>query len=347
MSVFTITELRRTGVGVLEATPTVLRWTSDERSAPRGVIEHAQTVKTVREDVPGGEEPVEQVISVGWEPFELNGVWDDRHAGPGFAERMYREVAELVGRTPMVRLQIDRLVFVGLLTSNRPGYRTRDRSTWSLTLSPHRNETVGSIRPAIATTAVRPVAHHVAAATASLGSIEAGHAAAAGIPLATDLHGTALDDLDALAGITQRLQSASEAGFEQDAAQRLLSLGALFRGVRGAAQAIPQRFARARSTTQVAYNDVVHTLRFEEWTRTASADARVAILGADAAALDMQARARQRPRAIHRARAGESLHRISQLYYGTPAGWRTIYTANNLSSLTLTGTEELIIPERP
>ena len=56
MATLTITELRRTGAGILEPTPTVLRWTSGEQSAPRGTIPHQLTVKTVRQEVPGSEQ---------------------------------------------------------------------------------------------------------------------------------------------------------------------------------------------------------------------------------------------------------------------------------------------------
>ena len=347
MATLTITELRRTGAGILEPTPTVLRWTSGEQSAPRGTIPHQLTVKTVRQEVPGSEQPVEQVLAATWQPFELSGWWDDRYAGRGFAARTYDEVARLVQRGSLVRVQLDQLAFVGIITEFKPEYRTRDRIGWALVLSPHQNETVGEARAATpAVQAIQPVSRHVAAASATVDTLTAAHADAGGIPLATDLHDTAGDDLDALGSVTAKLRSASEAGFEQDAAQRLLGVSALFRGVRGAAQAIPQRFARARSTAQVAYGDVVQTLRFEEWARTAGADARRAIWGAEKASTDLRVQARQRPRAVHRARAGESLKRISQRYYGTADGWRAIYEANNLASLTLVGTEELVIPER-
>jgi nucleoid-associated protein YgaU len=73
--------------------------------------------------------------------------------------------------------------------------------------------------------------------------------------------------------------------------------------------------------------------------------ARLAIVGADEAERDMRTRAKASPRAIHRPYAGESLYRISERYYGTPSAWRRIYEANNLSSLVLAGTEELLIPE--
>ena len=347
MSVFIITELRRTGAGILESTPTVLRWTSGEHSAPRGQIEHALSVKTVRQEVPGSEEPVEQVLAATWQPFPLDGVWDDRYAGAGFAARAYDEVARLVQRASLVRLQLDRLSFVGIITELKLGYRTRDRIAWSIVVSPHRNETVGEVRPRdTSVSAIRPVAHHVAVATSTVDTLTAAHADAGSIPMATDLHAEAGEDLDALGAVTSKLRAASEAGFEEEAAQRLLGVSALFRAVRGAAQAIPQRFARARSTAQVAYGDVVQTLRFEAWARTAGADARRAIWGAEKASTDLRVQARQRPRAVHRARAGESLKRISQRYYGTADGWRAIYEANNLASLTLVGTEELVIPER-
>jgi hypothetical protein len=45
-------------------------------------------------------------------------------------------------------------------------------------------------------------------------------------------------------------------------------------------------------------------------------------------------------------RQGESLYAISRKFYGTPHAWRLIYDRNHLTSVTLTGDEILIIPER-
>lgn len=347
-SVFIITELRQTGTGAVVDTPTVLRWTSADRAAPRGVFEHTLTVLTHREEVPGSDRPVEQVMSSSWEPFDLQGAWDDRHAGAGFAMATYRAVSELAARGPLVRVQVDRLTFVGVIVKVAIRYQRATQIGWTITLSPHRNEAVAGPRDTMGTARApvpAPIEHRAAAVDALVGSMTEAHESAASAPAATELHTEAGLDLEAVQGAATRIREALAGGFEEDALSRLATIGALFRGVRGAAMAIPARLGRARSTATVAYDDVALTLLHEEWVRNVAADARRAAMQSEKADEDVARRVSQRPIAIHRATAGESLPRISQRYYGTTAGWRTIYLVNGLSSLTLAGGEDLVIPE--
>lgn len=348
-TVFIITELRQTGTGAIVDTPTVIRWTSSQRAAPRGVFEHGLMVVSHRSEVPGGDQPVEQVMASSWKPFEVQGAWDDRHAGAGFAAQAYRTIAELVARGPLVRMQIDGLSFVGVMTDLTVRYQRATQIGWSLTLSPHRNEVVAQPRTAF-TSARRPrrpapLTHHAAAVTASVDAMDEAYDGAAELPAATELHTEAGLDLAAIRSVIARVNAAVASGFEDDALARLETIGSLFRGVRGAAMALPERLGRARSSATIAYDDVALTLLHEAWVRNVAADCRRAALRADRAGADVDAQAQARPLAIHRARTGESLARISQRYYGSEAGWRRIYQANNLASLSLAGGEELVIPE--
>lgn len=348
-SVFIVTELRQTGTGAIVDTPTVIRWTSTDRSSPRGVFEHGLAVTSHRSEVPGGDQPVEQVMSSSWQPFEVQGAWDDRHAGVGFAASAYRTIAELVARGPLVRMQVDTLSFTGVMTNLALRYQRASQIGWSLTFSPHRNETVTQPRAAFTSSRTSritaPLTHHGAAVTASVDSMVEAHAAAAGMPAATELHTEAGVDLAAIQRMSNRVNDALASGFEEDALARLDTIGSLFRGVRGAAMALPARLGRARASATIAYDDVALTLLHEEWVRNVAADCRRAALRADRASSDVDAQSQARPLAIHRARQGESLARISQRYYGNQSGWRRIYVTNNLASLSLEGGQELIIPE--
>lgn len=344
---FTITELRRTGAGVLEETPVSFRWDAASHTMPREAIEMSLVVATVRTVPPGSDEPVEQVLSASWEPFELQGEWRDRWAGRGFAMATYTEFARLVARGSLVRLAYGPLAVVGLLQRLTLRYERDTKVGWSVTFSPHRHETVGSPRRGrVVQPQARPISDYVSQAQAAEDRIAESLELARDVPIGTDLREAAADDLEALQGVVQRLDEAGRAGFEEDAIQKLLAVGALMRSVRGAAQQVIQRFARARSDLHVAYDDAIATLRFDEWTRQAAADARLLVLRSTEGEQDMQVRAKARPRAIHRAKAGESPERISVRYYGTPDGWRAIWEANNLSTIVLRGGEELIIPER-
>ena len=73
-SEMTITELRRTGAGTLEDVRVVFRWTGVEHSAPQGDLELHLMVKTVRKEMPGSNEVVEQGLAATWQPFLVTGV---------------------------------------------------------------------------------------------------------------------------------------------------------------------------------------------------------------------------------------------------------------------------------
>src|SRR5512138_2155837 len=140
-----ITELRRTGSSV-DPTPTVFRWTSDTHSSMTNPLALKLKVTTMRRMPAGGEMPVEQVMSASWEPFTVEGEWNDKWAGRGFAQSMKLEFPRMVGRTQLVRLQIDQESLVGLITDLQTTYYTRDRVAYSFTFSPHVNEAVGSFQ---------------------------------------------------------------------------------------------------------------------------------------------------------------------------------------------------------
>jgi len=346
--IFTITELRRTGAGVFEATPQAWRWDASSRTAPHGEIENELQIKTVRQEYPGADEPTEQVLHASWQPFELEGAWDNRHAGPGYAMDTYREFGRFVARAPLVRMELEEWSITGLITSLVLRYNRADRIGWKLTVSQHRHDTVGSTRSStrITSPTSKPVREHVAEAQALAAGLVAANDAARAIPVSDSTlieEGERLELLDA--GVT-RLVSSSGAGLETEAGQKLLAFSGQFRALGEAALSVTDVLVPVRSGAQVAFDDAIWWLRFDEHVHQSAADARALASLAFIAEADMRVRADARPIAIHRARAGESWYRISERYYGTPSEWRRIYEANGLQSMILDGTEELIVPER-
>ena len=99
------------------------------------------------------------------------------------------------------------------------------------------------------------------------------------------------------------------------------------------------------SSDALAYNDVIATLRFEEWVRTQQMECNRMIGAARASETDARARAARRPRGVHRTKQGDTLDRISMKWYGTPDGSKLIRDANNLDSIILDGGIDLIIPD--
>lgn len=345
--VFSITELRRTGAGVLEATPVTFLWDGDTHSSPHTEIELPYHVGTVREEY--GDRPVEQVLTTSWQPFSLHGAWDDKWAGRDFAWDTFVEFGKLVARASLVRIEFEQISLTGLLTDFVSRYQRRSHIEWDITFSPHWFGAEGaSVRaPGVITQPVaRPMREHSAIVTFGVTSLDSDREAAEFVPIADTLRADVNADVSALGSIAAQIQEATSAGLETEATQKLLALSSMFASVRGGAQNLIDTTARARSDVQVAFDDIEATLAFEVWMRDTRAHANITILDADAAERDMLSRAQAAPLAVHRPAVGESLYAISQRYYGTPNEWRRIYEFNRLSSLALTGTVDLIIPAR-
>jgi hypothetical protein len=342
-----ITELRRTGAGQLEALLTTFEWNSQTRSMMQGVLSHELAVKTVREEVPGSDTPVEQVLAATWQPFEFEGEWRDSYAGRSFAMDTYREFSRLVGRAPLVRLQLDQLSFVGLLTNLTLIYQTRDRIGWKVRMSPHTNELVGNYRERQAAPRVtRPIDQWVSDVEDPIEQITGFSEAAKSIPAADTTVIDIAPGVDRFNDALDDLKSTALEGLGADAERTLFSLASKFRRVRGAGIELVQTVGQKRADLSVAFDDAIQTLKFTEWTHNTVAEGYRAIGLSSKAEVDMRATAARKPRAIHRCQAGESLERISLRYYGTANNWRAIYDANNLQTLLVDGGQELIIPER-
>lgn len=347
MALTTITELRRTGAGV-EPTLVTFRWTSSTHSSLQGTLEAPLTVTTSRTVPAGGEIPVEQVLGVAWDPFEVSGEWSDQYGGPGFAGNTEIAFAQMVGRTPLVRLQIDQQSWVGLITKLAMPYKTSDRIGYKFTLSPHANERVGSFRQSKNKPPPQPLNVRADIAEAALQELRDVADLVEALPTKGPQITESIQQLDEMADAVARARQATDDAntFGGGNIQRLLSLAGSFGRVRNAAQSVFEDIASKRADLTLAFEDAVSTLKFKEWSSgTISAAAR-SIGTSSLAEIDFRARASRRPRAIHVARAGESLERIALRYTGNADNWKAIYDASGLTSIVLEGGEELIIPER-
>lgn len=351
----TITELQRSGAGTLEDGQTVFRWTSAEHATPQGIIDLHLQVKTIRKEIPGGDEVVEQVMSATWQPFQLNGEWDDKWGNRRFpsgtltrtgtfAFTTFNDLAAFVQRKPLVRIELDSLSFVGLITDLKVGIVRKTKINYSITISPHRNESVHVAPQKSLTTQSIPkwlvdAASHVGALSDSFDKIRV-------LPLKTPRVDTFTVTMLEINDALNRLQRIGSDGFGTDTEARLLLMATTFRRLRGSGVQAALALARLTSSVDVAFDDILLSIRHAEWISSSLVESWKMVATARLAELDIRGRARQKPKAIYYPKRGESLERISTRFYGTPDNWRAIYDKNNLSSLTLDGNEELIIPER-
>lgn len=351
-----ITELRRSGTGVLEDSPVVFKFSGNEHSSSQNDIEMHLKVVTIRKEMPGSNTVVEQAMSATWQPFELQGEWDDKwgnrrasgiagmvRTGP-YALFMAQEFAKLVTRMPLVRLELDAISFVGILTDFKMIYRTKSRIGWKVTISPHQNETVEVDRPI--TVAKESIAAWLAKAAESGQEMSLAFDAIRIVPIKTTRFELFKARLVEMNDALSRLEAISLDGFILDTVRKLDLLATTFRRMSNASQQMAEMLSTVESLDDVSFEDALLSSTYAEWTHASIVSAWKNIGVSRAAERDIRRRAQAKPKAIYYPKRGESLERISVRFYGSANNWRAIYDKNNLSSLVLDGTEELLIPER-
>lgn len=343
---FAITELRRTGAGVLIDSPVRFEWNAKTHSMPE-VFELERETATVREVHPGTRVPVEQVLSSTLKPFQIRGTWDDKWAGSGFAEATWREFDKLVARGSLSRIDFESLSIVGILTNLTITYRRRDKLGYQVTCSPHYR--VGD--ESIAAGLIQQASRASKSSDAVLEDLRAQLAAAA-VKQAT-APALNVDDPSLLSSVATELNALGDqvtAFGEQlksnvNASQALLRQAAILVDFRRAAHNLALELVALRSDTNLIVDNVVDALAFEDWGRGVASITRAAVVSSWADEQELRRRAAAKPVALHRPSKGENVYQVSQQYYGTPGEWRAIFEANGLAEMVFDGTEELLIPE--
>lgn len=347
---FTVTELRRSGESLIE-TPVKFVWTAAEHSVPRNSWEFGLELRTVREDYPGATEPVEQVLGWNFTPFTISGQWDDRYMGSGRALETYVSFEKLFKRGSLIRVEFEQISIVGLIKSVSFNYKLESLIEYQFEFSPHfresSNQTGVNSSAAVLGGALSLPGDLVEDVKALSGGLLDVQSNAPSIQLNGTLGSDALDAADNLAReidavgvqLNQRVAKATQ---PIDGLRRVANG---FSVVKTRAQQVIETMVSARSDLNVAWDSAVGILSFDVWSTGLRAMARLALLTSHDASASIAKRADPQPAALYRPQAGENLYSVSQRFYGTPFQWRLIAERNGLTSLTLTGTELLIIPE--
>lgn len=341
-----IVEVRRTGAGGISETETSFVWDGETHSGIQGDLKFKLTAKVPRKEMPGSNEVVHHAMAATWQPFEFQGEWDDRWMGQGQAWTTFLDFARMVSRIPLVRLTVDVMSWVGILTDLEITYRTVDRVGWQCTISPESNETVRDVffsGPVVLQKSIPQWLLDVRTQSEALQSLQDD---VQDLSLSTQDLADQNASLSELSDATARADSIGTNGLSEDASRQLLILATTFRRVRSAGINAALAVSRKRGDLAVAFDSILQTLRYEQWVHQTTIEAWRAVGLSRSAEVDMRSRASTHPRAVYRPKRGESLERISMRFYGTPDNAMFIYNANHLTSLLLTGTEELIIPER-
>jgi nucleoid-associated protein YgaU len=336
---------------------TEFKFAKENFSAPRGPQAFGLQLRTARQDLPGSEEPVEQVLGWNYTPFTVSGVWDDRYAGTGYAEQTRRDFEDMVKRGNLIKYQFEQLSIRGLITQFNLNWKRADMIGYSFTISPHyryKGETVRvdankavkvTLDPKTAVSKARQ-ALELLKADQDLAGIRAN--AQVQQLLKSSIFSSINSGLDTIESGVSRAENTVQNEIlkpGQDAANALNRGAQAMGSVKTAVSSLLSTSRGIVASVHMSTSSLVENLKFETWSRALSADALLLAGVADDSATQMALRAQPKPKRLHRVRQGESLYQISSLYYGTPFHWRDILLANNLNTIVLTGGELLTIPD--
>lgn len=347
-----ITELKLVGTS-LQPTGVEFKFSREDFSAPRGPWNFGVELRTVRQDLPGVEEPVEQVLGWHYTPFTMSGIWHDKHAGQGYAEQTRRNFEELVKRGNPVQIQFEQVAFTGLIKVANFSYIRQDKQGYSFTVSPHFKHKGETVRVDPNPRALLDPATSVAKSRAAFDLLKADQALAQirsnarvqqllKSSIFSDI-GAGLDTIET--SITSAEQTVSKEILVAENATNALKRGAQIMGsIKTQVSALLNQTRSLSAGAQMSVASLTETLNFETWQRGINGNARALVVFTDESRKDFAYRAEPQPQRLHRVRQGESLYQISTRYYGTPHHWRDIMLTNKLSSIVLQGGELLIIP---
>lgn len=350
---FVIIELRTDG----EAGET-FAWTADApapdqaRGGRRAMFTGRWVVggqqRHVRTDYPGGVETSFQVLGPIQSDQTFDGEWDDRWNFPRYAETERERFEAMCRRGSRVHVQFEGLSYEGLISDWSFSYRKASKIGYRFTLSVARSTS----QPA-ETTAVPEFAKSIGTAFDELdGRTQALLAEFAGYPRAGvlgDLSARLDETLVTLNNLRNEMSGTvdqSELGAPARAVEQFKRLGTQARLIQGAASGLVDELVAVKADAELGVRTALDVLNFEATTRNMRTQARLLKWSGFEIAREMEARGVPLPFRFYRPARGESLYAIANQHYGDPAAWRLIAEANNLTSLTLTGAEFLMLPER-
>ncbi len=348
---FTLTQLRYDGASgkySVDNQGARFTWNAAKHTLPVKPWQYGIELRSVRDDYPGSAfDPIEQVLGPHFEPFTLQGLWDDKWAGEGYAEKARQQMEKLASTGAPVRLSFEALTFDGLIKNLKISYFTSFRIGYAFTISPHfRDDQYKAPPNAKKKTPVRDYANLIVQASQELQNV---HDRA----IVTHIKGTLHADVSAhVTEIVSRTVVVHEVvegrvlTIAGDAASSVRKVAADLEGLRAACMVLRDDLAAVDVATDLFYEETLLGLIFDAWQKELVTQARIIAIQARAVALELKRRAQPDALALYRPRAGESLYDVANQFFGSPGAWRTIADRNGLYQFELTGTELLIIPAR-
>lgn len=359
MDVFTVTEMQPDGQGSYAPKVDGERFAwygSDhfngdtqggERAGPRGVLKRGGQLRRVRTDYPGLVQPTEQILGSVHKDHNYTGRWDDRYNFPGYAFNERRRFEDMVRRGPVVQISFQSQVYLGIIVDwDFEDYRREDIGyTFTVSVHTKSSDSVNTRAPQDVKSAEEVITRAEIAKFALDNEAELAPQSALGGDLFSNVSGF-------LDRVTVALDDASATVDNRDRAPGLKTIGQFkriatqMRAAGGAASAVIDAMVGVRADLDLTFRTAMSVLDFEAWSRGLRHQARLLRWESMQGARAMEERDAPAAEAFYEPYEGESLYSVSRRFYGTPHGWRTIADRNNLQTMTLDGTEKLVIPER-
>lgn len=349
--IFTITELFPDGSQVRQ-----FIWTADTsppsgqggaRACPIKPWKLSGKQRKSRTDYAGSRRPTIQVLGPSHEPFTLSGTWDSRYNFDGYARREMDRFEAMARRGNLCQFAYNDLVRVGIIDAWTCSFEIAWLIRYEFTVdATHRP---GEEAESPSDTPAPPIGRAVDNSEAFLAAMQE-----ADKDRPHSINGILGDTVTAdLANVSARLgdvQATLNANEISAVTDQVITpfkrLATQMRTLRGSTIKVVDDLADARQDTALATADAIAALDFEVWTRLLREHSR-RITGENyTAATQVEERDTPQAQTIYRPQRGESLYRVALQFYGTPEAWRLIADRNNIHTLTLTGEEVLIIPER-
>lgn len=324
-------------------------WSAAEQSSPRGSWSFGIKLRTVRDDYPGADEPVEQVLGANFTPFTLEGIWDDRYMGSGRAGSTWRSFEALAQRGNPCRFEMEDVSITGLITDVDFTWFRSFRIGYRFTVSPHYRLSGGDARrnrQIMPAAAVLTPQDYSAQINALVTQAIAAHAKAPKAQLKPDVIG----DFDVL---VRRARAQAEL-IASMILLRAPTPGAVlppvkrfvqgFEGMQSVASNLSTKSRSAVLSDLIVGDDPIVQLALETWIKDLSRRSILLAKASAEAASDLRQAAQLGALAFYLPHEGESLYGISTRFYGTPHEWRRIAERNGITSFVLDGTKQLAIP---
>ncbi len=347
-AVWAITELQRTGAGTLQerSDGERFRWNGPQHTLPKTGVEIETQVNTVRTTYSGTEGPVEQVLSIETRPFTIDGEWNDKFVGPGFAASEEERMEAMVGRGALVRMDFQQFSYTGIITNYARRLFHATHIEWTLTFSPHFRDSQESTARAgrVVPVTAKPLREQATETGDTTLALESILEDSDGLILGTDDIAQTTTVVESTRAIQNGVDERAAEGLTDDSQEELRTQQERYQALQQAGWTSADRMSDTRTDEVTGFDSVEQRLGIEQFARGIRAAGRVLVDQSYHAQRDLDLVLVAQPQALIRPPTGMSVYHAAAQYKDDVEGWRSIAIAAGLSELIFDGVTDFEVP---